>query len=122
MHNLDQSSTVTDVSDEVAPDTPTPPTGLILEAIARQVCVKAVYNRTILLLAPHILYQRHGALFVDALTIERDGKPPKESKLGAFKLDGLSGIATTLRRFSAFQNFKVQDPKYAEATLFAIGG
>ncbi len=79
----------------------------------------AVYNRTAVLLAPHILYTKHDALFIDAITIERDGKPPKEFKLGAFKLVGLSGIARTTRQFATSALFDPCDPKYS-AALFAV--
>ena len=60
----------------------------VLEAIARERCIEATYNRVEVRLAPHILYTRHGELYVDAVTILRDGKPPREVKLGSFKLAG----------------------------------
>ena len=120
MHNLAPNSTAGDGDDRPARATPLP-TEIILEAIARQICVVAVYNRTEVVLAPHILYTRHDALFIDAITVERDGKPPKELKLGAFKLVGLSGVARTSRHFAPAAIFDPSDPKYADA-LFAVQG
>ncbi len=119
MHNLAQSSAAQDIDDRPATAAPLP-TEIILEAIARQICIAAVYNRSAVTLAPHILYTKHDALFIDAVTIERDGKPPKEIKLGAFKLVGLSEIARTSRRFSTSALFDPGDSKYAGATLFAV--
>ena len=65
-----------------------PPTGapIVFEAIVKQHALAATYNRGSVTLAPHIVYTRHGELYVDAATLERDGKPPRESKIGAFKL------------------------------------
>jgi hypothetical protein len=40
--------------------------------------------------APYSLY-KNDALHIDAITLERD-EPPREPKLGTFKLDGLKDI------------------------------
>lgn len=93
---------------------------LLLEAIALKKCVTATYNRMAVTLAPHILYTRHGELFVDAVTIVRDGKPPREIKLGAFKLAGLDALALTDLPFRAEPIFDPAEPKYAGVTLFAV--
>jgi hypothetical protein len=93
---------------------------LVLEAIARRRCIEATYNRTAIKLAPHILYTRHGELFVDAVTVEREGKPPREIKLGTFKLAGLAIGEIVSRTFSPAASFNLGDPKYAGATLFAV--
>ena len=66
---------------------------LLLEAIALKKCVTATYNNVQMTLAPHILYSKHDALFVDAVAIERNGVAPKEVKLGAFHLSGLKELA-----------------------------
>lgn len=93
---------------------------LVLEAIALRRCIEATYNRAAIKLAPHILYTRHGELFVDAVTVEREGKPPREIKLGTFKLAGLGIREIVSRTFSPQASFDVTDPKYAGATLFAV--
>ena len=93
---------------------------ILLEAIALKKCVEATYNRMVVKLAPHILYTRHGELYVDAVTVERDGKPPKETKLGTFKLAGLTIQEIISRSFNPEPIFNSADPKYAGATLFAV--
>jgi hypothetical protein len=44
---------------------------LLLEAIALKKCVTATYNNVEMTLAPHILYSKHDALFIDAVALER---------------------------------------------------
>lgn len=92
----------------------------MFEAIALRKCVEAKYNRSAFKLAPHILYTRHGELFVDAVTIERDGKPPREVKLGTFKLAGLKDLNVDERTFKPEQIFDPGDGKYAGVTVFAV--
>ena len=93
---------------------------LVLEAIALRKCIEATYNRAAVKLAPHILYTKHGELFVDAVTIEREGRPPRETKLGTFKLAGLSIRQIISRQFNPEAIFDKADPKYAGATVFAV--
>ena len=109
-------------SDRVRRDEAELPTRTLLEGIAKRLCVTATYNRMTMRLAPHIVYTRHGELHVDAVTLERDGKAPKEMKLGTFKLSGLGGTALTGRPFATFAAFDSRDEKYAGVTIFAIGG
>jgi hypothetical protein len=68
-------------------------------------------------LAPHVIYTKHGDLFIDAVAIDRDGKPPKEVKLGTFKLAGLNDLQLTARSFPANPLFHANDAKYAEALM-----
>jgi hypothetical protein len=98
------------------------PTRILLEAIARRLCVAAVYNKAAVKLAPHIVYTRHDELFVDAVAVERDGKPPRELKLGTFKLAGLGDASITSRTFDRFNGYDASDPKYSGVTIFAIEG
>lgn len=92
----------------------------VLEAIALRRCIEATYNRTVVKLAPHILYTRHGELFVDAVTVEREGKPPKETKIGTFKLAGLQIRGIVNRTFNADAAFDPANDKYEGVTLFAV--
>ncbi|MDB5685151.1 MAG: hypothetical protein JWM75_2849 [Sphingomonas bacterium] len=96
------------------------PTRVILEAIARDLCIRAVYNKSVATLAPHIVYTRHGELFVDALTVERDGKKPREEKLGSYKLAGLSEVEVVERPLTRFRDFNPRDPRYEGVTIFAL--
>lgn len=93
---------------------------IILEAIARQRCVSATYNRGVVILAPHVLYTRHGELYIDATTITRDGNPPREIKLGTFKLDGLGDLALVDQPFDTFPLFEPEAEKYVGETLLAV--
>jgi len=92
----------------------------LFEAIALRKCLDATYNRSAIKLAPHILYTRHGELFVDAVTIERDGKPPREVKLGTFKIAGLKELAVDERGFEPEPIFDPRDEKYDGVTVFAV--
>lgn len=93
---------------------------IFFEAIALRKCVTATYNRMVVTLAPHILYTRHGELYLDAVTLLRDGQPPKELKLGAFKLTGLKDVAITERSFDPMGLYLPDDEKYEGATVFAV--
>lgn len=94
---------------------------LVLQAIALKQCVVATYNRTQVRLAPHILYTRHDELYLDAVTKQRDGQPPREVKIGTFKLTGLQDLA--LAADQPFEPESIFDPsseKYQGVTLFAV--
>lgn len=95
---------------------------ILLEAIATRRCVEAVYNRTNMRLAPHILYTRHDELYVDAVALEREGQKPRELKLGTFKLAGLKELAVGAEPFERQDLFDPDEPKYAGVTLFAVEG
>ncbi len=92
----------------------------IFEAIATRKCVAATYNRTAFKLAPHILYTRHDELYLDAVAVERDGQPPRELKLGTFKLAGLKDVAVAETSFEPESLFDPADGKYQGVTLFAV--
>ncbi|AUW59459.1 hypothetical protein C1T17_16555 [Sphingobium sp. SCG-1] len=92
----------------------------LFEAIALQKCVQATYNRMVVTLAPHILYTRHDELHLDAVTVARDGIPPRELKLGTFKLTGLKDVAITERSFDPMPQYEPGDTKYEGATVFAV--
>ncbi len=111
MHNM------TSIPDQSAPANAN---ALLLQAIALRKCITATYNRMVCTLAPHILYTKHDDVFVDAVTLERDGQPPKEIKLGTFKLAGLKDIEVTDRPFVPDAIFNPGDIKYDRVTLFVV--
>ena len=92
----------------------------ILEAIALRKCLEATYNRATVLLAPHVLYRRNDSFFIDAITISRDGVPPREEKVGSFNLAGLNDAAVSDQSFTVHPLFDRMDVKYRDATLFMI--
>src|SRR3546814_15195773 len=81
-------------------------TNLLLESIATRKCVETVYNRMAVKMAPHILYTRYDELFIDDVTIQREGKTPRETKIGTFKLAGLLTLALTNKKFQPEKNFQ----------------
>jgi hypothetical protein len=93
---------------------------IVLEAIAMRKCIEGSYNRMAVKLAPHILYTRHDELFVDAVTVERDGQPPREMKVGTFKLAGLKDAKVADLPFQPQPIFDPADSKYQGVTLFAV--
>lgn len=97
-----------------------PATPVFLEAIVKRQAVAATYNRVEVTMAPHVLYTRHGELHVDAVTIERDGKPPREEKIGTFKLSGLSAVRITPRRFTPSALFEAAAERYLGETVMAV--
>jgi hypothetical protein len=96
------------------------PTPTVLEAIVRQRCLSVTYNRTRMILAPHILYTRHEALHVDAVTVSKEGMLPKEPKMGTFKLDGLKDLTLIDRPFEISDLFDASLDKYLGETLMAV--
>ncbi|MFL9842071.1 hypothetical protein ABS767_13955 [Sphingomonas sp. ST-64] len=95
-------------------------TPIVLEGIVRQRCLNAIYNRTRMVLAPHILYMRGGSLYVDAQVISRDFIMPREEKFGTFKLDGLKELALTDRVFRISSLFLPESEKYVGTALMAV--
>jgi hypothetical protein len=73
---------------------------LVGNAIRRRRCLKAMYNKAEVILAPYLLFARHGDPHIAALTVLRDGKAPREGKVGVFKLSGLREIQATNRLFT----------------------
>src|SRR5579862_1660723 len=92
----------------------------LLEAIALRKCVIATYNGLVMKLAPHILYTRHGELYIDAVALERAGQPPREIKIGTFKLAGLTNLTLAEQMFEPQEIFEPAAEKYAGVTLFAV--
>jgi len=103
-----------------APEAPTP-TMMLFEAIIRRRCISATYNRSRMVLAPHILYTRHGALHVDAVTVSRENMIPREIKLATFKLDGLSELRVLDREFEVNNElFEPEAEKYTGETILVV--
>jgi hypothetical protein len=72
---------------------------ILHQAMAKRVCVSAIYNKKGAILAPHFLFSRHDELYLRAVTVEQDGRKPREPKLGTFKLSGLTEVALTRKLF-----------------------
>lgn len=100
--------------------TPVNNTPIVLEGIVRQRCLSTTYNRTRMILAPHILYTRHGALYMDAAVVSREGMLPREEKVGVFKLDGLKDLTVLEREFAISALFDPSLDKYQGETLMMV--
>ncbi len=92
----------------------------ILEAIALKRCLAARYNKLALVLAPHVLYRRNDSFFIDAITVTREGLPPKEDKVGSYNLAGLSEVSVIDQSFEIHPLFDRMDVKYRDNTFFMI--
>lgn len=101
-------------------DAPTGPAPTLMQAIVTRRCVTATYNREPVLLAPHVLFTKHDALHIGAVTLERSGQPPKEPRLGVFKLDGLGGLALTDRSFFVSDLWQPSDDRFLAGALLAV--
>ncbi|ODP36164.1 hypothetical protein [Sphingomonas turrisvirgatae] len=108
------------MSNQVSDESAINPTPIILEGIVRQRCVTAMYNRTRMVLAPHILYTRGGSLYMDAAVVSRDFVIPREEKFGTYKLDGLKGLSITDRQFRISPLFLPESEKYDGQTLMKV--
>jgi hypothetical protein len=93
---------------------------LLLESIALKKCVTAVYNNVAMKLAPHVLYSKNNALFIDAITLEKHGEPPREKKLGAFHLQGLNELQVLDEHFEPDELFEPDAEKYEGVALFKV--
>jgi len=94
-----------------------PEAEMLAQAVRRKLCIVAVYNRTAMQIAPHILYTRHDDLFIDGVVTLRDGKVPAELKLGTFKLAGLSNVSLTAENFVVQALYDPSDSKYEGVTV-----
>ena len=95
---------------------------VVLEGIVRKQCVAATYNRMAVILAPHVLFMKNDAPYVGAVTVTRDGQPPREPKLGLFKLDGLVGLRLDGREFKTSDLYEARDERFAASVLMAVEG
>lgn len=107
-------------SSDDAPQAPSGAVPTIFEAIVKQRCINATWNRDWFVLAPHVIYTRHGEVFIDAITIARNGMLPREEKLGTFKVAGLGDPRLTGREFTPSALFEPEAEKYAGVTLMTV--
>ncbi|TAK09339.1 MAG: hypothetical protein EPO38_09710 [Rhizorhabdus sp.] len=93
---------------------------IIAQAVRRKLCITAVYNRTGMTIAPHILYTKHDDPFIDGVVTLRDGKVPAEPKLGTFKLAGLNSVSLTADAFTVQPLYDPADAKYEGVTVAKV--
>ena len=92
----------------------------LMEAIARKRLVTAHYNGQVLTLAPHLLFERRGDLFISALNLGKSWRSDEDPRLGHFKLDGLVAPAIIDAEFDPLPSFEAAAPQSDDTLLLAI--
>mgnify|MGYP000390801960 CR=1 FL=1 len=91
-----------------------------LEAIATRKLIRADYNGAELRLAPHLLFQRHGELFIGAFNPAKNRRSDAEPALGYFKLAGLHNLALTDESFEPLDGVDLNVPREGDELVFAV--
>lgn len=92
----------------------------LIEAIARKQAVVARYNGSDIKLAPHLLFERHGDLFVGALNLSKAWRAGDEPQLGQFKLAGLAAARLLPETFDTLPSFAAAPPRSDDTLILAI--
>lgn len=92
----------------------------LMEAIVRQRVVAARYNGMRLRLAPHLLFERRGDLFVRALNLGKSVRPDDERRLGLFKLSGLGTAELLEETFLPLASYEAVAPHDEDTLLMAV--
>jgi len=90
--------------------------------IEQQLGLRAAYNRGPVILAPHILYGRGGALFLDAVVLERDGTRSEGDALATFKLSTLRDPVTIMEPIAITRAFDAGHARYSEHIIASVAG
>lgn len=92
----------------------------LIEAIARKQLVAAQYNGKLMRLAPHLLFERHGELFVRALNMSKSRRSDDEPRLGQFKLAGLVAAELLDERFDPLSSCEQAPPRGDDTLILTI--
>jgi hypothetical protein len=99
---------------------PSDPRLTLMEAIARQQAITARYNGGDVKLAPHLLFERHGDLFVRALNLSKTWSHDDERRLGQFKLTGLAATELLDEKFEPLPSFEASAPRSDDTVILAV--
>lgn len=91
-----------------------------MEAIARKRLVTARYNGAVLTLAPHILFERHGDLFISALNLSKTRGSDDDIRLGQFKLIGLGEVTLLDDPFEPIAAYVADVPRDGDTLILAV--
>jgi hypothetical protein len=91
----------------------------VMEAIARKRVLAALYNGAEIKLAPHLLFERHGDLFVSALNMNKNWGT-EDARLGQFKLAGLGGTELLDEGFDPLPTFDAAAPRSDDTLLMVV--
>ena len=92
----------------------------LMEAIARRLTVTAQYNGAVIQLAPHMLFERHGDLFVSAFNMSKSWRSDEERRLGQFKLAGLASVTLGDEGFDPLPSYEAVAPRAGDTVILAI--
>ncbi|ALH80678.1 MULTISPECIES: hypothetical protein [Sphingopyxis] len=92
----------------------------MMEAIARRRKVTAQYNGNQMLLAPHLMFERRGDLFVSALNLSKNWRSADDWRLGYFKLDGLAATEVQEEGFDPLPTYEAVPPHEEDTLVLAI--
>lgn len=90
----------------------------LMEAIVKQRTVAVSYNGEHLKLAPHLLFERHGDLFVGALNLSKNWRGDRW--LGQFKLAGLGAAELLDETFDSFPAYQAAPPRGGDTLVMAL--
>jgi hypothetical protein len=93
---------------------------ILMKAIATKRLVEADYNGVTTKLAPHLLFDRHGHLFVSALNVRKVWRSDESPRLGQFKLAGLADCRLTDESFDPLPSFPGTTPWPNDQLVLAI--
>lgn len=92
----------------------------LMEAIARRRKVTAQYNGNQMILAPHLMFERRGDLFISALNLSKNWRSADDWRLGHFKLDGLAATELQEETFDPLPSFEAAAPHEDDTLLLAV--
>jgi hypothetical protein len=92
----------------------------LMEAIARKKAIVAHYNGNRVKLAPHLLFERRGELFVSAFNLSKVWHTAAERRLGQFKLSGLGSPDLLDEGFDPLPSYIPAAPHSDDTLLLAI--
>ena len=105
---------------EIMSESSNDPRLVLFEAIARKRAVTAEYNGVQMRLAPHVLFERRGDLFISAVNLTKNWRSDEEKRLGHFKLDGLGETKLTQDGFDPLPSFEPATPQPDDTLVMAI--
>lgn len=98
----------------------TDPRLVVMEAIARKRILSANYNGLRIDIAPHLMFERHGDLYVSALNLGKTWRSDEEPRLGQFKLAGLGAPEVMEAEFEILPSFAPATPRETDTLVLSV--
>lgn len=93
---------------------------ILMRALVLKQAVTARYNGEELMLAPHVLFERRGELFLRALNMRKNWRTAEQPRLGQFKIAGLAGVQLTGKRFKPLPAYRTGLPQPDDELVLAV--